>query len=712
MLSTMSVSILSPGAETESSFQPFQCSICHARFTRHENLKRHTALHSRSHKDTSLFCDICHATFSRPDLRLRHLKRKHPEIEDLRPKKRRATRDVNSKRSQEAISSLNSPGRSRHGSYTQYSGDEDKRDKTRPLPPTTQQHNRHSICGTQHLPHRNIESTRFAERASLRDEQDSIPALLDPITQHALSSGSTSTKQNSQPSTHLDLSSMLLQSLFDSNNGFNNHSSLTTTPPASFNAALTGFDFDQWSPDRLLSIDLPQARDNWLPSTAQVTQGCGLFFAHCSSFLPFLHRATFSVEQVPKHLLLSLLCLGYQHGANPGDDLEKGSGESLSIHCFHRARALIAAEEENLDSETDGLCMVQTYLFLQVFAMMYSCDNDSAYGLKTHSKMISLARGIGLMQDKLAEAPETKHLDSLWQQFIQAETRKRTAFAIHQIDTLWYQIMSTPRLISHLEVKHELPCPENFWAASSSSEWAYGQLIARNSGSTMQYSDVVRRMLSSHGDLKSIPAFDPYGSINITQFLTSSAREISGWSTMTGMLSMERLEPIRASLLALGVFIRPELHVATMNNMALCEATWEAAMIEMQMWSPSHTGGIVASSVDAALDQLTHFSPSCEFLCESNIANSVQPHVDWFLRYLDTTTRPDFEAPWITIYAWRAVMIAWQLFCSGIAGALQVVGVEDGDKEEALRWARKVFQRRERWKLGKTVLSCLDTLDR
>lgn len=481
---------------------------------------------------------------------------------------------------------------------------------------------------------------------------------------------------------------------------------------ASLNPNLASINFDQGITDSLLSIDLPQIQDDWFPSSSQVSQGCHLFFTHVSHFVPFLHRPTFDATQVPNHLLLSMLCLGYQYGEDPNCGHQAGSGVSLSLRCFHRARVLIAPDEERAEDSTYNATMVQAYLLIQIYAMMYLCGDESAYGLKTHSRMISLARAGGLMLPISIESVATQDLDSLWRHFIKAESHKRTLFAVHQIDALWYQFLSIPRSLSHLEIKHDLPCPEDYWTASSSVEWAHRRLVARQSGSSVQYPEAVRRFLSSDADLSSIPAFDPYGAINIAQFLVSSAREVSGWSTMTGMLSMERLEPLRSSLLALSPFIRPQSEAANATHEALCEATWETAMIEMQMWSPTHTGGIVEGSMDAVLHQLTYLAPSCEFLCESNTAEAIQPHVDWFLRYLDTTVVPDSEAPWITLYAYKAFMVAWQLVRGGVLGSMQVVGVHDGDVEGALMWARKVFQRRERWQLGKIIMVCLDTLEK
>lgn len=427
-----------------------------------------------------------------------------------------------------------------------------------------------------------------------------------------------------------------------------------------------------------------------------------------------------------------MMCLAYQYGEDPDCSEQPGSGGNLSMRCFHRARALLAQEEEEsqredesqdqdqsqdenasqdeINREAHTVSKVQAYLLLQIYAMMYLCGRrHSSLGLKMHSRMVSLARAGGLMQQVFSRSTaETDDLDSLWREFVRIESHKRTIFAAHQIDTLWYQFLSIPRLLSHLEIKHELPCLEEYWTSSSSGQWAHRQLVARNTGSLSQYPDAVRLFLSADAKISSIHPFDPYGAINITHFLVSSAREISGWSTMTGMLCLERLEPIRSSLLALGSFVRPQSRPTVSTQ--LSEATWETAMIEIQMWSPSHTNGVVESSMDAVLQQFTDLPTKCGFICERDTARTIQPHINWFLRYLDAATVPDSEAPWVMIYAYKAFIIAWQFVHGGVPNAMQVVGVPDGDIDGALAWARKVFRRRERWQLGKIIMTCLDAL--
>ncbi|KAJ5377303.1 uncharacterized protein N7496_004712 [Penicillium cataractarum] len=654
---------VSTASRREPPYRPFQCVICQARFSRGENLKRHAAVHNRSQDKGSLTCPLCPVTFSRADLRSRHMKRKHPEHEDQRqpPKRpRRPTANQSRERWTERsdVAGSLSPAESEvDGLYHSQQGSHDEM---------------HSP-GDPHAIDRIVQSASLLERNLLLET-----ALLGNSQQfhdpHFRSTTTTTHNESRQPSF--------------ANLGI---------PPDISNALL------------VTGLTPPQEETSLSPF--QVTRGCDLFFTHVSAFLPFIHQSTFDISQAAPELILGMLSLGYQYGEDPDLGDKEGSGASLSTRCFHQARTMIASEEASTEDFSYNLAIVQSYLLLQICAMMYLCGTDSTYGLKMHSNMISLARASGIMQPRPKEPSASTDLDSLWREFVRSESHKRTVFAVHQIDALWYQFLSIPRSISHLEIKHDLPSPDDHWSASSSAEWAHRRLVANNSGAPVQYADAVRRFLSPDSDLTALPDFDPYGAINVAQFLISSAREISGWSTMTGMLSMERFGCLKNSLVTLLPFIHPQVEPSRSTHAAMCMATWQTAMLELQMWSPSHTGGIVGGTMDAMLSQSTALAPTYDFLCDVDTAKAIEPHVQWFLQYLDETIMPDSEAPWITIYAYKAFLIAWQLVHGGVSGAMQVVGVADGDVAGAVSWARTIFERRSRWRLGQMILSCLDDLE-
>lgn len=708
----------SVAGEGVPAYRPFQCLVCQSRFTRHENLKRHAALHARSHDKATLPCGVCEVTFSRHDLRHRHMKRKHPEHNDRRPVKKpryqqAATTQVSDEGQCEGGDGALSPSSttSRRSSLRQQSSDEGEVEMDSGLWHTELRYEQY------HVDHGHpdcAENIYLATGAPTSSEDGNSPIVAAQLTQLPVTrTKPTCTDDTVQDTAALEQSLLMEETFLKPPLQFSTAMHLMAiSPPSSFDIQWPSFDFNQEVPDRLLSNDRPRIQDDWYPSVSQVTEGCDLFFTYVSHFVPFLHRPTFDATLVAPHLVLAMLSLGYQYGEDPDRRDQTSSGASLSARCYHQARTLIATEEESADDTTQNILLVQTYLLLQICAMMYLCGSDSTYGLRMHSKMISLVRAGGLMQPVAMQSGTAENLESLWREFIKAESHKRTLFAVHQIDALWYQFLSIPRSISHLEFKHELPCSEDNWTASTPAEWAHRQLVTRHhSAPSVLYTDAVRRFLSPEADLDTIPAFDPYGAINIAQFLISSAREVSGWSTITGKLTMERIKPLRSSLIALSPFIHQQLGAGNTTHASLCEATWEAAMIELQLWSPSHTSGIVEGSMDAVLNKSVYLAPSCEILCESNTTGAIQPHIDWFLRYLDSTISPASEAPWIALYAYRAFLIAWNLVQGGISGAMQAISIRDGDVEGALTWARKVFQRRQHWQLGKLVLLSLDALE-
>lgn len=698
-----------------SKLQPFQCHICGSRFTRHENLKRHAAVHSRSRAGASLPCDFCQTTFSRRDLRFRHMKRKHPDQLERQAANGREedpavagkSRDGSTLQESESFSALPSEipfGLQPQRSLKDVEGEMNNWVGRMDLPQTQPQldHDEtdhlslsHIINPSTSIPTRSEEATHNFKSGLIQQPSTSELRHIDPFGQETVG---------------FEQSLLLEPSSFDTTYHFDDqiHPDSQSVSTAE---SLNGGSPASYIPDGLCSKDVSYLRDDWFPSPSQSAKGYHLYFSHISHFVPFLHRPTFDATETARHLGLSMLSLAYQHGEDPDCGEEAGSGASLSQRCFHRARVVAAFQEERVGDLAHTITLVQAYWLLQVYVMMYRCGADSVYGHKMHSRMISLTRFGGLTQPIPVDSSTTEDLDDLWREFIKAESHKRTLLAVHQIDALWYQLFSIPRSLSHLEIKHDLPCREDCWTAFSSALWAHRQLAARHSNPLVPYSDVVRVFLSPDPDIGSLPEFDLYGAINIAQFLLSSAREVSGWSTMTGRLSLERFEPLRSSLVALERLIRPQAETAKSTHAASCEATWKMAMLELLVWSPSHTAGIVGGSVDAFLTQSTYLASSSQSMLEESTKIAVQPHIDWFLRYLNTTPTFDSEPPWLILYAYKAFLIAWQLLREGLPGAMQVVGVRDGDVRGAITWARKAFQRTHRQQLSKLIASCLTMLD-
>lgn len=700
---------LSAGRDT-SREQPFECDVCHSRFTRYENLKRHAALHTRPKGDTSPACRICRITFSRRDLRDRHMKRKHPEQE--RNQSRNASISRRNTTTFVGQTGTPHPPRSQDGRPSAATLVEEQND--------TQALHWDSNATFGDINELWDANTAF-DFAQLEGNYDSHMYLhADQGTHPATGNMEACVGDIAQAVSVTSHGPQIGPSALSNDMHISDHSRHHRQPttygpfaspsPSSVSSSDSAV-YSQSLPDGLSTKDLPYLRTEWYPSPSQVAHGLGLHFLNVSHFVPFLHQPTFESAHAPSYLILSMLSIAYHHGEDPDASSQIGSGERLALHCFHRARVLSAAEDEAEDDLAHNLSLVQSLLLLEICAMTYICGKVSQHGLKMHARMISIARTAGLMRAVPFATANTKDLDSMWREAIKAESHKRTILAAHQIDALWYQFLSVPRSLSHLEIKHELPAPETCWNASTAADWAHKRLVASFNSAQISYTEAVRLYLSRSPEVDSIPDFDPYGAINIAQFLLSSARELSGWSTMTGQVSLERFEPIRASLVALEPVLRPQNQASITSHAAICNATWEMAMLELNIWSPSHTCGIVSSTLDDMLHHSTQLAQSTPTPFGTDVAAALQPHLDWFLQYLDAT-QDGSEAPWLALYAYKAFLLAWQLVRAGVPGAMQIVNVDQGDVIGAVAWARKVFERRRRRRLGDLIFTYLDMLDK
>lgn len=173
----------------------------------------------------------------------------------------------------------------------------------------------------------------------------------------------------------------------------------------------------------------------------------------------------------------------------------------------------------------------------------------------------------------------------------------RTLYAVMQLDVFWYDTLSQPRLLSHLEIKHDLPCSERIWSCASSIQWAHQTLTRKGPGPPTRYIKMIQDCLSPETTFD-VSTLEPHSALIIILFLLSSARELSGWTTMTGRLCFERFDALNASLLAFEPLVEK---CSDDDPMAvLMKSTWHMVMIELLHWSHTHTNGVVEASLDAA----------------------------------------------------------------------------------------------------------------
>jgi hypothetical protein len=191
------------------------------------------------------------------------------------------------------------------------------------------------------------------------------------------------------------------------------------------------------------------------PAPDDISSGLSLFFAHAAAFFPFIHQPTFNELATPEPLLLAMVCIGMQYS----DSRDKG--KATAGNCFRRARRLLessngdregematttatATSSSSSSSSQGNLAVVQAYLLLQAYAILYSCGPDTAHGLRMRQRAVEvgLGRTMMLVKPRRADTPQlarkgglmdplptkpqvTTDLDALWREFVRSESHKR-----------------------------------------------------------------------------------------------------------------------------------------------------------------------------------------------------------------------------------------------------------------------------------------------
>jgi hypothetical protein len=105
----------------------------------------------------------------------------------------------------------------------------------------------------------------------------------------------------------------------------------------------------------------------------------------------------------------------------------------------------------------------------------------------------------------------------------------------------------------------------------------------------------------------------------------------------------------------------------------------------------------------------THLSMSQEISPSAEAIASLEPHINYFLRLLSHEHDVYDEAPWVTVFAFKAALIGWQLVSAECWKPVDIIG--SGDKWDMHQWMHMVFEHRENWCVGRLVTNSLKELD-
>lgn len=114
-----------------------------------------------------------------------------------------------------------------------------------------------------------------------------------------------------------------------------------------------------------------------------------------------------------------------------------------------------------------------------------------------------------------------------------------TCYALYHVDAMLYHVLSNPRALSHLELRHDMPAANSVWEQETATAWAHRSLLGQGD-KTARYTTAVRDCLSDAPVPETFASMDAYALSLVVSFILSSTRENSGWSTMSGQVCFER----------------------------------------------------------------------------------------------------------------------------------------------------------------------------
>jgi hypothetical protein len=277
-----------------------------------------------------------------------------------------------------------------------------------------------------------------------------------------------------------------------------------------------------------------------LPSTSDLQRYISAYITYFHPHIPFLHIPTLNF-QAPEYtnnlrtpsghlnlsstgvaggggcLILSMAAIGalYEYDTAASKDLFEAAKKMIQLYLEERRKADMSAALNRSNSSRDNsvhntpLWLVQAMLLNVIYG--HTCgDKTSADIASTHcAALVSLARAAelthhldpkNLPQDHLSAA--TSGSDSRtdtdnwmspsfdqpkerrdWLNWKVVEERKRTLYAIFVLSSFLVSAYNHAPALTNSEIRLDLPCEENIWAAESPQAWKKmgGQIASQQS---------------------------------------------------------------------------------------------------------------------------------------------------------------------------------------------------------------------------------------
>lgn len=287
-----------------------------------------------------------------------------------------------------------------------------------------------------------------------------------------------------------------------------------------------------------------------LPPTRDLQRYVASYIKHFHPHLPFLHIPTLNFDSpiytnVYKTghngqrsginggggcLVLSIAAIGalYEYEINVAKELFEAAKKTVQIFLEDRRKADVTAAMNGINnaaannsdsSQNTPVWLVQAMLLNVIFGLHCGDKLASEIAMNHCAALVSLARAAGLtrlspsqqhaeMDVNMGDLEFTNDWSNIgiktetddhaeWNAWATVEERKRTLYAVHLLSSLLVAAHNMQPSLMNNEIRLDLPCDEELWAADSAALWQARGGAAAAAASSMSFSNALNTLLSA-----------------------------------------------------------------------------------------------------------------------------------------------------------------------------------------------------------------------
>ncbi|OBT65092.1 hypothetical protein VE03_05224 [Pseudogymnoascus sp. 23342-1-I1] len=213
-----------------------------------------------------------------------------------------------------------------------------------------------------------------------------------------------------------------------------------------------------------LTAELPVLTKLYLGDRVSLLQLYNHGLDYSNLCMPFFHRPTLNLENLPPQLILTICSLG---ACTSDDEAIRETGKAIHTHVW-RQTFLAAMDARQVDVWT-----LQTMVLLEHIGFYALSRSAHEKADVFHAMVVTLARRSSLLAQNFDSSNGSRlSLEKQWEEWAERETIIRVAYTIFIHDVDYTIHFMHPALLTLGMLKLPLPSPPSLWLVKSAADWS------------------------------------------------------------------------------------------------------------------------------------------------------------------------------------------------------------------------------------------------